>query len=254
YNCVDVKAAKELGIPVVRVPAYSPHAVAEHAVALILTLNRKTHRAHDRVRDGNFSLDGLVGQDLYRKTVGIIGTGKIGSVFAEIMSGFGCRVVAYDVTPELSLKNKLKLEYVSLDDLYSTSDIISLHLPLTPTTRHLIDASAISKMKKGVQLINTGRGGLIDSKALIQALKKGQIGSAGLDVYEEEEALFFKDHSNEVIQDDLLARLLTFPNVLITAHQAFLTEDALHQISETTLRSLSDFENNFPLHHQIEYK
>jgi D-lactate dehydrogenase len=194
----------------------------------------------------------LVGSELFHKTVGVIGTGKIGTAFAEIMLGFGCKVLAYDVIPKSILENNSQFSYVSLEELYKSSDIISLHLPLTPTTRHLIDSSALSLMKHGVQLINTGRGGLIDSKALITALKKGQVGSAGLDVYEEEEGLFFQDHSSDILQDDTLARLLTFPNVLITAHQAFLTDVALQQIANTTLESISDFENHRPLKNKIE--
>lgn len=251
YNCIDIQAAKELGIPVVRVPAYSPRAVAEHTVALILCLNRNIHRAHSRVREGNFSLDGLVGTELFNKTVGVIGTGKIGTAFAQIMVGFGCKVLCYDINPSDPLQKEPQVQYVDLKSLYKNSDIISLHLPLTPQTQHLIDEQAFLQMKPGVQLINTGRGGLIDSKALIKALKTGQVGSAGLDVYEEEEGLFFCDHSSDILQDDTLARLLTFPNVLITAHQAFLTDVALNQIANTTLQSISDFENNLPLKNLI---
>jgi D-lactate dehydrogenase len=251
YNCVDLEAAKELSLPIVRVPAYSPHAVAEHAVALLLTVTRQVHRAHARVREGNFSLDGLVGTELHGKKVGVLGTGKIGSIFAQIMTGFGCEVLAFDLKPNPELLAQKKTSYTTLDEIFKVCDIISLHLPLNPTTRHLIDANAISKMKKGVILLNTGRGGLIDTKALITALKKGQIGSAGLDVYEEEEEIFFRDHSSEVLQDDVLARLMTFPNVLITAHQAFLTDTALRCIAETTLQNISDFKNGLTLKNQI---
>jgi D-lactate dehydrogenase len=249
FNHVDLKVASDLGLVVVRVPAYSPHAVAEHATALVLSLNRRIHRAHQRVREGNFSLAGLVGFDLHGKTVGVIGTGRIGSVFAKIMLGFGCRVIAYDLLPDKSLAKEV--EYVSLDSLYRQADIVSLHVPLKAQTRHVIDQSALAKMKKGVMLINTGRGALIDTGALIGALKSGQVGFAGLDVYEEEEGVFFEDLSNEVLQDDQLARLLTFPNVLVTAHQGFLTEEALANIARTTLQNISDYENKKPLLNEV---
>ncbi len=241
YNHVDLQAAAELGMTVVRVPAYSPHAVAEHAVALILALNRKIYRAFNRVREGNFELDGLVGYDLAGKTVGVVGTGKIGAVFAGIMRGFGCRVLAFDMYPSKPLAAS-GVTYVSRDEIFGQSDIVSLHVPLTPDTRHMIDATALKGMKRGVVLINTSRGALIDTRALIAALKTGQIGAAGLDVYEEEEGLFFRDLSNQVLQDDVLARLLTFPNVLITAHQAFLTREALESIATTTLDNVRVFE------------
>lgn len=244
FNHVDLEAAERLGMPVVRVPEYSPYAVAEHTVALILSLNRKIYRAHTRVREGNFSLDGLVGFDLYGKTVGVIGLGKIGSVFARIMRGFQCRVLAYDKYPVESLAQELGIQYVELERLYRESDIISLNVPLTPTTHHLIRAESLAQMKPGVMLINTGRGALIDTKALIAALKTGHVGSAGLDVYEEEEGIFFSDLSNEVLQDDVLARLMTFPNVLITAHQGFLTREAISNIAETTLGNVSAFPNS----------
>lgn len=247
FNHVDLAEAGRLGINVVRVPAYSPYAVAEHAVCLILALNRKIHRAYARVREMNFSLDGLVGFDLHGKTVGVIGTGRIGVVFARIMAGFGCRVLAYDrkASPEL------EGSFVSLDEVYRQSDVISLHVPLTPETRHLIDEKALAKMKRGVMLINTGRGALIETRALVSALKTGQVGAAGLDVYEEEENFFFQDLSGQVLQDDTLARLLTFPNVLITSHQAFLTEEALHNIAETTLRSIREFKRGLPLLNEV---
>jgi len=215
FNHVDLLSAASLGLAVVRVPEYSPYAVAEHAVTLLLALNRHIHRALGRVREANFSLDGLVGFDLHGKTVGIVGMGRIGVVFARIMRGFGCRILASDVKPDEALARELGLQYVDLPELYRHSDVVSLHLPLTPETRHLIDASALETMKRGVVIINTGRGALIDTRALVQALKRGHVGGAGLDVYEEEEGVFFRDLSDQVLQDDVLARLLTFPNVLI---------------------------------------
>ncbi|HVK75941.1 MAG TPA: 2-hydroxyacid dehydrogenase [Kofleriaceae bacterium] len=247
FNHVDLAAAARLRLPVVRVPEYSPHAVAEHAVALVLALIRHLPRAHARVRDGNFSLDGLVGIDLHGKTVGLIGTGKIGRVAARIFAGFGCTVLAHDLVPTPSDV----ITYVGLDELYLRSDIVSLHVPLTPATRHLIDAVALDRMKRGVILINTGRGALIDTPALIEALKDGRVRGAGLDVYEEEEGVFFEDLSGQVLQDDVLARLISFPNVLVTAHQAFLTREALAAIAETTLASVTAFERHEPLLHQI---
>lgn len=250
FNNVDLNAAQEYGISVVRVPEYSPYAVAEHTVALILSLNRKVHRAYNRVRESNFSLNGLVGFDLYQKTVGIIGTGKIGSVFARIMNGFGCKVIVYDLAPNQELL-KLGISYVSMEELLKQSDIISLHCPLTPKTKHLIDATAISATKPGVMLINTGRGALIDTPALIEALKTGHIGYAGLDVYEEEEGIFFEDHSNHILKDDILARLQTFPNVILTSHQAFLTNEALKNIAQTTLNNISAFELENKLTNQV---
>jgi D-lactate dehydrogenase len=242
YNNVDLEAADHLGLVVVRVPAYSPHAVAEYAVGILLSLNRKIHKAYARVREQNFSLDGLMGYDLFGKTVGVIGTGRIGSIFATIMKGFGCEVIAYDPKPNATLAKQTIVTYVALEELYRRCDVISLHLPLVPETRHLIDSTAMGKMKKGLVLINTGRGALIDSCALVEALKSGHLGGAGLDVYEEEEGIFFKDLSNEVLKDDVLARLLTFPNVLMTSHQAFLTQEALEGIAETTLQNIADFE------------
>ncbi len=251
FNNVDLVACAKRGITVVRVPAYSPHAVAEHALAMILSLNRKIHRAYQRVRELNFSLEGLVGFDLHGKTVGVIGTGKIGAVFAKNMAGLGCSVVAYDKTQNDELKHHGAIKYLSLEELYRVSDIISLHVPLTPQTRHLIDDKAIAQMKSGVMLINTGRGALIDTKALVEGLKSEKIGSAGLDVYEEEEGIFFFDLSDRVLHDDLLARLLTFPNVLITAHQGFLTHEALANIAKTTLDNLSAWEKQLPVRHQV---
>src|SRR5687768_16250419 len=242
FNHVDVPKAVALGLTIARVPAYSPHAVAEHAVAMMLSLNRKMHRAHARVREGNFALDGLLGFDMHGRTIGIVGTGRIGTVVARILSGFGCRILAYDVSvnPECA---ELGLHYRSLDELWAQSDIVSLHAPLTGDTRHMVDAAAISQMKPGVMIINTSRGALVDAAALIDGLKSGHVGYVGLDVYEEEEQLFFRDLSAQVIQDDVFARLLTFPNVLVTAHWAFFTSDALRAISETTLANVSAFEH-----------
>ncbi|TVR04172.1 MAG: 2-hydroxyacid dehydrogenase [Spirochaetaceae bacterium] len=240
FNNVDLRAADDHGIIVARVPAYSPHAVAEHAVGLLLTLNRKLHRAYNRIREGNFALDGLMGFDLHGKTVGIVGTGTIGRIFAGIMRGFGTHVVAYDRYPNDELVAS-GVEYVSLKELYQRSDVISLHCPLTHETYHLINTYAISAMKRGVMIINTSRGALIDSLAVIEGLKNGRIGSVALDVYEEEADLFFEDLSGEVIQDDVFVRLLTFPNVLITAHQAFFTREAVGNIATTTLANIAEF-------------
>jgi D-lactate dehydrogenase len=242
FNHVDLPRALALGLTIARVPAYSPHAVAEHAVAMMLSLNRKIHRAHARVREGNFSLDGLLGFDMCGRTVGIVGTGRIGTVVARILSGFGCRILASDVAvnPECT---ELGVHYRSLDELWAQSDIVSLHAPLTGDTRHIVDAAAIARMKPGVMIINTSRGALVDAAALIDGLKSGQVGHLGLDVYEEEERLFSRDLSAQVIQDDVFARLLTFPNVLITAHQGFFTKEALRAISETTLSNVSAFEH-----------
>lgn len=250
FNHVDLAAAQEFKIPVLRVPEYSPYAVAEHAVALILTLNRKIHRAHTRVRDGNFSLDGLVGFDLHGKTIGVLGTGRIGSVFCKIMNGFGCKILAYDRDENTELKN-IGVRYTDFQEVVKQADILSLHLPLTPETHHLIDAKTLSLCKKELMLINTSRGGLIDTKALIEALKAEKISSAGLDVYEEEEGIFFKNLSETILKDDQLARLLTFPNVLITSHQAFLTEDALKNIAHTTLQNATAFELGKALNNEV---
>jgi D-lactate dehydrogenase len=237
FNHVDLAAASRAGLAVARVPAYSPHAVAEHAVGLILSLNRKLHRAYARTREGNFSLIGLTGFDLHGRAVGVIGAGKIGMCFARIMAGFGCVVSLYDPAPSAeALASGLPL--VSLDDLLASSDILSLHCPLNPHTRHIINAASIAKLRPGVMIINTGRGALLDTRAVIDALKRGHVGYLGLDVYEEEEALFFEDHSADIIQDDVFMRLLTFPNVLITAHQAFLTREALGNIADTTLDNI----------------
>ena len=240
FNHLDLEAAEELGLTVARVPAYSPHAVAEHAVALVLGLNRRLYRAYNRVRDGNFSLEGLLGFDLHGRTVGVIGTGRIGQIFAGIMRGFGCEVVGHDPYPDPDAESLLS--YVSLDELFARSHVISLHCPLTPETRHLIDAEAIAGMRDGVMLINTSRGQLVDTTAVIDGLKSGRIGHLGLDVYEEEEELFFQDLSTQVIQDDVFSRLLTFPNVLVTGHQGFFTQEALTNIAETTLGNVTAFE------------
>lgn len=251
FNHVDLQAASQLGLPVVRVPEYSPYAVAEHAVALILTLNRKIYRAYTRVREGNFSLDGLVGFDLHGKTIGIIGTGKIGSVMTKIMHGFGCRILAFDTSPSSELVSMYKVKYVPLKELYQQSDVISLHVPLNPETRHIICAEAFEQMKPKAMLINTGRGALVDTAALIHALKKGKVGYAGLDVYEEEENFFFRDLSDQVLQDDILARLLTFPNVVITSHQAFLTQEALSNIATVTLENILSYQQGKPLANEV---
>ncbi len=241
FNHVDLKAAEELGLTVGRVPSYSPDSVAEHTVALILALDRKIHRAHTRVREGNFSLDGLLGFSLRGKTMGIVGTGRIGMCVARIMSSFGCRIVAHDPFPQPEFEG-FGGEYLELPELFSRSDIISLHCPLTPATHHLIDRQAISQMKRGVMLINTSRGAVVETKALIAGLKSGKIGNVGLDVYEEEGDLFFENLSDQMIQDDIFARLLTFPNVLITAHQAFFTREAMTTIAETTIANVTSFE------------
>jgi len=238
FNRVDLAAARDAGIAVTRVPAYSPNAVAEHAVGLILTLNRKIHQAYNRVRELNFSLHGLVGFDISGKTVGIVGTGKIGRVTAEIFRGFRARVIAYDPFPNEEWARSMGVQYVAFKELLKESDIISLHVPLTPEVFHLLGAEAFSLMKKGVFIVNTSRGELIDTKALIQSLKSGHIGGVGLDVYEDEEGIFFEDLSGKVLQDDELSRLLTFPNVLITAHQAFLTVEALQEISRVTVDNI----------------
>lgn len=239
FNNVALKKAEEVGLTVVRVPAYSPYAVAEHTLGLMLSLNRKYYRAYNRVREGNFSLDGLLGFDIHEKTVGVIGTGKIGVKLIRIMRGFDCRILAYDKfeNPEAI---EAGAEYVGLEQLYASSDIISLHCPLTHETYHMINDYAIASMKPGVMVINTSRGPLIDTAAVIEGLKSGQIGSLGLDVYEEEADLFFEDLSDQVIQDDQFVRLQTFPNVLITGHQAFFTQEAVQNIAETTLQNFKD--------------
>jgi D-lactate dehydrogenase len=250
FNHVDLTAAAALGLAVGRVPAYSPHAVAEHTVALVMTLNRKIHKAYARVREGNFALDGLLGFDLVGRTVGLVGTGQIGSAFARIMAGFGCRLLAH--APEESPAClALGVRYVPLPELLADSDIVSLHCPLTPATRHLIDAAALAQMKRGAMLVNTSRGGVVDTRAVIHALKSGQLGSLGLDVYEEEGDLFFRDLSSEVLRDDVFARLLTFPNVVITGHQGFFTEEALTAIATITIDNLDVFESEGRPRHAV---
>lgn len=240
YNNVDIVAAKKIGIGVVRVPAYSPYATAEYAVGLLMALNRKYHKAYSRVRDGNFSLDGLLGFDVNGKTVGVIGTGKIGQIFARIMQGFNCKVLAYDKFPNKSLETDT-FKYVELEELYKNSDIVSLHCPLTYETYHMINEMAIMSMKKDVTILNTSRGKLVDTNAVIEGLKNGRVGRLGLDVYEEEEKLFFEDLSSTVIQDDKFVRLQTFPNVMISSHQAFFTHEAVINIAETTFTNISEF-------------
>ena len=250
YNNVDIKAATEQNITVLRVPAYSPQAVAEHAVALILTLNRKTHKTYNRVREGNFSLENLTGFNLYGKTVGVIGTGKIGTAFCNIMLGFGCKVIAYDIKEIDALRTK-GVEYRSLVEVLHHSDIVSLHCPLTPETKYIFDSSAFSKMKKGAMLIKTSRGGLIKTDDAIKALRSGHLGYLGIDVYEQEENLFFKDLTESLIQDDVIERLMSFHNVLITPHQGFFTQEALDQIAIKTLQNFSDFESGILSDNQV---
>lgn len=240
FNGVDLVAAQELGIAVGRVPEYSPHAVAEHTLALLLTLNRKIHRAYARVREGNFALEGLLGFDVHGRTVGVVGTGHIGETFCRLLTGFGCTLLAADPTPNPQCV-AMGVHYVPLPELLARSDVVSLHCPLTPQTHHLIDAAALASMKRGAMLLNTSRGAVVDTQAAIDALKAGTLGSMGLDVYEEEDGLFFRDLSGVGIQDDVFARLLTFPNVVVTGHQAFFTEDALTAIASTTLANLDTF-------------
>lgn len=241
FNNVDLTAAAETGIRVVRVPAYSPHAVAEHTLAMILCLDRQVHRAYQRVRDHNFSLDGLLGFDLHGRTAGVVGTGRIGSIVAQLLAAFGCSVLAYDPEPNPAAL-AAGVRYVDLDRLLDSSDVITLTCPLTPDTRHLINTDAVGRMKPGVMLVNTGRGALVDTAAVVEGLKSGRIGSFAADVYEEEAPLFYEDRSSEVIGDDVFARLLTFPNVLVTAHQGFFTVEALTSIAETTISNLDDIE------------
>ena len=251
YNNVNLKAACEFGIPVVRVPQYSPYAVAEYALALLMTLNRKVHRAYNRVREGNFSISGLMGFDLHGKTIGVVGTGKIGRTFISLLRGFGMRVLACDPFPNPEAARELGFEYVPLETIFRESDIISLHCPLTPENTHMIGAASIAMMKKGVVLINTSRGRLIDSAALVNGLKSRQIGAAGLDVYEEETDYFFEDRSDMAVLDDILARLMTFPNVIVSSHQAFFTAEAERNIAETTMHSFDAFANGRKLEDAI---
>ncbi len=250
FNNVDLEAAEQHGLTVARVPAYSPHAVAEHTVALLLTLNRKIHKAYSRVRDGNLSLDGLLGFDVHGKTVGIVGTGRIGIEVAKLMRGFGCELLAYDLYPNETCR-EIGVTYTTLPELFAQSDIITLHCPLTPETYHLINPESISQMKPGAVLLNTSRGALIDTTAVIEGLKTGQIGHLGLDVYEEEADLFFEDLSNQVIQDDVFARLLTLPNVLVTGHQAFFTDTAMYNIANTTINNITSFAHNGRVDNQV---
>ncbi|MGM0944593.1 MAG: 2-hydroxyacid dehydrogenase [Bacteroidota bacterium] len=251
YNQVDLDCARNLGISIVRVPAYSPEAVAEHAFALILTLSRKTHKAYNRVRENNYSIEGLTGINLHGKTVGVIGTGAIGKAFCRIALGFGCKVLAYDIYENEELKS-LGVNYVTLDQIMQQSTILSLHCPLTPDTKHLINKNTLEKMQDGCMLINTSRGALIETKSVIRSLKNGKIGFLGIDVYEQEEDLFFQNRSEEILQDEQIARLMTFPNVLITGHQAFLTKEALDQIAKTTLNNLSAFEQGKVLENAVK--
>lgn len=242
FNHVNLLKAKELGIRIARVPDYSPYAVAEHTVALMLALNRKLIRAHNRIMEQNFSLDGLTGFDMHGKIAGVIGTGKIGGIVAKILYGFGCKILAYDSIQDTVLKEKYEVEYTDCPTIYQQSDIVTLHIPLAKETKYMINAESIDFMKSSVMLINTSRGGLVDTRAVIQALKKGRIGFFGMDVYEEEKGLFFEDHSDDILQDDVIARLMTFRNVLITSHQAFLTDTALRNIAETTMLNLDKFQ------------
>ena len=250
FNNVDLNAAQQAGILVCRVPDYSPHSVAEHALALLLSLNRNIHRAFNRVRENDYALNGLLGFDLYRKKVGVIGTGKIGSVFARVMAGMGCEVIACDPNPDTALE-ELGICYAALEEIWQQADVISLHCPLQQDTFHMINEQAIAAMKPGVTLINTSRGGLIDTKAVIRGLKSAQIGYLGLDVYEEEAGLFFEDQSNLLLQDDVFARLLTFPNVLITGHQGFFTKEAIEQIAKTTMNNLTSYARNSPCDNEL---
>ncbi|MCS2917372.1 2-hydroxyacid dehydrogenase [Parabacteroides merdae] len=250
FNNVDLKAAKGK-LPVVRVPAYSPYAVAEYSLALMLSLNRKIHRAYWRTRDGNFSLNGLMGFDMHGKTIGIIGTGKIAKILIRLLKGFGMRILAYDLYPDMKFAGEEGISYVSLDELYRESDIISLHCPLTDRTKYMIDKDSIDKMKEGVMIINTGRGQLINTNDLIEGLKEKKIAAAGPDVYEEEGEYFYEDKSDKIIDDDVLARLLSFNNVIVTSHQAFFTKEALHNIAETTLQNIEDFRCHRPLVNEV---
>ena len=250
YNNVDLESTKRHGIKVVRVPAYSPEAVAEHAVALILTLNRKTHKAYNRVREGNFSLNKLIGFNLYGKTIGVIGTGKIGATFCKIIKGFGCKIIAFDISESEELI-ELGVEYRPLKEVFRQADILSLHCPLTPETKHIINQDSLALMKTGIMIINTSRGALINTADIIKGLSKQKVGYLGIDVYEQEENLFFKDLSESIIPDDLLLRLISFPNVLITSHQAFFTKEAMAEITTTTLNNIKDFEKGTDLKNEL---
>jgi D-lactate dehydrogenase len=251
YNNVDIESARENKIKVLRVPAYSPQAVAEHAIALILTLNRKTHKAYNQVRENNFSLQNLMGFNLYGKTIGVVGTGKIGRAFCTIMLGFGCKIIAFDIKENESLKQR-GVQYKTFDEFLSESDIISIHCPLTPQTKHLFNKKTFNKIKKGAMIINTSRGAIINTKDAISALKSEQIGYLGIDVYEGEADLFFKDRSQSIIQDDVFERLLSFHNVLITPHQAFYTQEAVTEIAKITIKNFTDFEDDRVLENEVK--
>ena len=251
FDNIDIQAAKAQHIKVLRVPAYSPQAIAEHASALILTLNRKTHKAYIRVRENNFSLENLMGFNLFGKTVGVVGTGKIGSAFCNIMLGYGCNVIAYDIRESEVLKEK-GIGYKPFNELLKVSDIVSIHCPLTPDTHHLFNSVAFSKMKKGAMLINTGRGAIIKTSDAVEALKNGQLGYLGIDVYEGEENLFFRDLSESVVEDDVIERLMSFNNVLITPHQGFFTQEAVEQIAITTIQNFTDFENGIQSENEVK--
>lgn len=251
YNNVDIDSAKVNNIKVLRVPAYSPQAVAEHAIALILTLNRKTHKSYNQVRENNFSLQHLMGFNLYGKTIGVVGTGKIGRAFCTIMLGFGCKIIAFDIKENENLKQK-GVRYKTFDELLSESDIISIHCPLTPKTNHLFDKKVFNKIKKNAMIINTSRGGIINTGDVIEALKSKKIGYLGIDVYEKENDLFFKDQSQSIIQDDVFERLLSFPNVLITPHQAFYTQEAVTEIAKITIKNFTDFQDNRVLENEVK--
>lgn len=251
FNNVDIAAAEHLEIPVLRVPAYSPEAVAEHTMALMLTLNRKTHKAYNRIREGNFSLEKLMGFNLYQRKVAVIGTGNIGKAFCRILQGFGCKIAAYDVYPDAELANS-RVTYGSLRETLADADVVSLHCPLLDSTRHMINTESLKQFKKGAMLINTSRGGLINTADVVEALKQGQLGYLGLDVYEQESNLFFQDNSEDVIQDDLILRLIAFPNVLITSHQGFFTQEAMEQIALTTFQNIDAFETKSALINQVK--
>jgi D-lactate dehydrogenase len=251
FDMVDLEAAKELNMPVVRVPAYSPYAVAEHAAALMMTLNRKTHRAFNRTREQNVRLTGLLGFDMNGKTVGIIGTGKIGAIYARICRGFGCRVIANDVAENPEALS-YGVEYVPLEEIWKEADIISLHCPLFPSTKYVINADSIAQMKDGVMIINTSRGALINTEALVEGIKCNKISSVGLDVFEGEQGYFYSDRSGEIIANDMLARLFTFPNVVITGHQAFFTEEALDNIARTTIDNIAAYIADEPLVNEVK--
>lgn len=251
FNNVDVNAAKKAGVTIVRVPSYSPEAVAEHALALILTLNRKIHKAYNRVRENNFSLENLTGFNLNGKVMGVVGTGQIGRAYCNIISGFGCKILAYDIYEQNDLKKK-GVQYVPLKQLIAESDIIALHCPLTPETHHMFNEETFALMKKGAMLVNTSRGGLINTAAAIDALKSGQLGHLAIDVYEQEENLFFRDLSGSIIMDDMIVRLMAFHNVLITSHQGFFTREALDEIAKTTVYNLDQFENSEPLDNEVK--